>query len=113
MAENQLFGKVLKGLNAEGGHFGAGDIHLMAATGCVAGWPVVFLGFFLTCWLAVVGWLIRWLLSRERSRALPLGPWLALSFLIVVIFFDSITQWPVVARFSDTVQMLFLLNSQP
>ncbi len=82
---------------------GVGDIHLLAAAGCVAGWPVAVLGFFLTCAVAIVGWL----LSRKQSRALPLGPWLAFSFLIVVIFYDSITQWPMVARFSELPEMLF------
>jgi prepilin signal peptidase PulO-like enzyme (type II secretory pathway) len=76
--------------------FGAGDIHLMAATGCVAGWPVVALGFILTCGLALVGWLAT--LPFKRTRALPLGPWLALSFLIVVVFYDALVRWPVIQR---------------
>ena len=38
--------------------FGVGDIHLMAATGCVAGWPVVALGGFLACGLALLGWVL-------------------------------------------------------
>ena len=42
--------------------FGAGDIHLMAATGAVAGWPVVLMGFLLSCLLALVGWVAgEWL----------------------------------------------------
>ncbi len=76
--------------------FGSGDIHLMAATGCVAGWPVVVLGFFLTCVLALIGWVAS--LPFKRTRAMPLGPWLALSFLIVVVFYDSLIRWPVIAR---------------
>ncbi len=56
--------------------FGLGDVHLMAAAGAVAGWPVVTIGFFLACPLAVVAVLI-WLL-RKRSRAVPFGPWLSL-----------------------------------
>jgi prepilin signal peptidase PulO-like enzyme (type II secretory pathway) len=81
--------------------FGTGDIHLMAATGCVAGWPVVVLGFFLTCVLAMVGWLVT--LPFKQTRAVPLGPWLSLSFLAVVVFYDSIAEWPVVARAVETV----------
>ncbi len=90
--------------------FGTGDIHLMAATGCVAGWPVVLLGFIVTCGLAVVGWLMT--LPFKRSRAIPLGPWLSLSFLIVVIYYDSMLHWPIIARCLLAVDMLFFKNSQ-
>ncbi|GAF67564.1 unnamed protein product, partial [marine sediment metagenome] len=86
--------------------FGSGDIHLMAAAGCVAGWPVVVLGFFLTCGLALVGWVAA--LPFKRTRALPLGPWLSLSFLAVVVFYDSIIEWPLIARAIDVVRLLFL-----
>lgn len=64
--------------------FGTGDIHLMAAAGCVAGWPVVGLGFFLACFLAMAGWLA--VLPFKQTRAVPLGPWLSLAFLVVVLF---------------------------
>jgi prepilin signal peptidase PulO-like enzyme (type II secretory pathway) len=90
--------------------FGTGDIHLMAAAGCVAGWPVVVLGFFLTCVLASVGWLVA--LPFKRTRAVPLGPWLSLSFLAVVVFYDSIIEWPVVARAVDVVNWL-LTDAEP
>jgi len=76
--------------------FGTGDIHMMAAAGCVAGWPVIVLGFFLTCGLALAGWLIA--LPFKRTRALPLGPWLSLSFLVVVVFYEQILQWPMLAN---------------
>jgi prepilin signal peptidase PulO-like enzyme (type II secretory pathway) len=90
--------------------FGTGDIHLMAATGCVAGWPVVLLGFFLACLLALLGWVLS--LPFKRPRALPLGPWLSLSFLTVVVFYDPILKWPPVARAIWAARMLFLENSQ-
>ncbi len=86
--------------------FGAGDIHLMAAAGCIAGWPVVVLGFFLTCGLALVGWVLT--LPFKRTRALPLGPWLSFSFLTVVIFYDGILALPIVARTVDAFRVLFL-----
>ncbi|MFQ5462235.1 MAG: prepilin peptidase [Phycisphaerae bacterium] len=89
--------------------FGAGDIHLMAAAGCIAGWPVVVLGFFLTCGLALLGWAMT--LPFKRTRALPLGPWLSLSFLVVVVFYDRILVWPAVARTIEAAHMLFLDNS--
>ena len=76
--------------------FGTGDIHLMAAAGCVAGWPVVLLGFFLTCALAMIGWIAA--LPFKRTRAVAFGPWLSLSFLCIVVFHDSIVKWPVVER---------------
>jgi prepilin signal peptidase PulO-like enzyme (type II secretory pathway) len=88
--------------------FGAGDIHLMAAAGCIAGWPVVVLGFTLTCGLALIGWVAA--LPFKRTRAVPLGPWLSLSFLAVVVFYDSIIRWPPVARAIDTAHLLFLSN---
>lgn len=90
--------------------FGSGDIHLMAAAGAVAGWPVVVLGFFLTCALAMTGWLAA--LPFKRTRALPLGPWLSLSFLTVVVYYDSIVRWPIVHRVIMTVNWLFFQDSQ-
>lgn len=91
--------------------FGTGDIHMMAAAGCVAGWPVVLLGFVLTCGLALFGWVAT--LPFKKTRALPLGPWLSISFLIVVIFVDTIMQWPVVARVVPLAQWYLSGNSQP
>jgi prepilin signal peptidase PulO-like enzyme (type II secretory pathway) len=90
--------------------FGTGDIHMMAATGCVAGWPVVLIGFLLTCALALLGWVAT--LPFKRTRALPLGPWLSISFLIVVIFFDFIMQWPVVERVIPLTEWYLSSNSQ-
>lgn len=84
--------------------FGVGDIHLMAAAGAVAGWPVVVLGFFLTCVVAMVGWLMT--LPFKRTRALPLGPWLSLSILAVVIFYDSLLGWTPVKNALAAAQML-------
>lgn len=80
--------------------FGTGDIHMMAAAGSVVGWPVVVLGFFLTCGLALAGWIVA--LPFKRTRALPLGPWLSLGFLTVVVFYDAILRMPVMARAIET-----------
>ncbi len=68
--------------------FGSGDIHMMAAAGCVCGWPTVLIGFMLCSILAVIGWLM--MLPIKRTRAIPLGPWLSIAFLIVVLFYDPI-----------------------
>jgi prepilin signal peptidase PulO-like enzyme (type II secretory pathway) len=91
--------------------FGAGDIHMMAAAGTVAGWPVVYLGFFLTCGLALLGWLAA--IPFKRTRALPLGPWLALGFLIVVLFYQPIVTSPFVERAALTLEFFLERNSQP
>jgi prepilin signal peptidase PulO-like enzyme (type II secretory pathway) len=70
---------------------GMGDIHILAAAGAVAGWPVPFLGFFLAAPLTLVA--IGIIALRRQSRALPYGPWLALAFLIVTVFQDRILHY--------------------
>ncbi len=86
--------------------FGVGDIHMMAAAGCVAGWPVVLLGFFAAVFLALAAWLLS--LPFKRTRAIPLGPWLSLGFLLVVLFYDQIIAIPIVSNVVSTVQ--YFLN---
>lgn len=89
---------------------GTGDIHLLAATGCVAGWPVAVLGFAIASFLAVAGWVM--VLPFKRSRAVPLGPWLALAFLIVVVQYDAIVGSPLIQNSVAAVRMLLSQNSQ-
>lgn len=89
--------------------FGTGDIHMMAAAGCIAGWPVVALGFFLTCGIAMLGWTAT--LPFKRSRAVPLGPWLSLSFLTVTVFYDPILSSRPIQQALSVFQFLFLENS--
>jgi len=91
--------------------FGSGDIHMMAAAGAVAGWPVVLLGFIITCGLALLGWLATF--PFKRTRALPLGPWLALGFLVVVLFYQPIVTSPFVQRAVVVFQYATADNSQP
>jgi leader peptidase (prepilin peptidase) / N-methyltransferase len=67
---------------------GMGDVHLLAAAGAIAGWPVAFLGFFLAAPLSLLALVIIHL--RRQSRALPYGPWLALGFLLASVFQDHI-----------------------
>ncbi len=83
--------------------FGDGDIHVMAAAGCVAGWPVVLLGFILTCVIALAGWVIS--LPFKRTRAIPLVPWLSLSFLVVAVFYESATQMAPVQNVIEMVRL--------
>lgn len=71
--------------------FGTGDIHLMAAAGAVAGWPVVLIGFFLASPLALLGVVL--LLARKTSRAIPFGPWLSLGLWLALLYHDLIVNW--------------------
>lgn len=70
--------------------FGLGDVHLMAAAGAVAGWPVVAAGFFLACPLAVLA-VVIWLV-RKRSRAVWFGPWLSLGVVLAMAAYVPIAQ---------------------
>jgi leader peptidase (prepilin peptidase)/N-methyltransferase len=72
--------------------FGSGDIHMMAAAGCVGGWQVVAIGFLMSSGLALVGVILH--LPFKRSRAVPLGPWLSLAFLVTVLFHDAVMSSP-------------------
>jgi prepilin signal peptidase PulO-like enzyme (type II secretory pathway) len=67
---------------------GMGDVHILAAAGAIAGWPVAFLGFFLAAPLTLLA--IAVIHLRRQSRALPYGPWLAMAFLIAAVFQDRI-----------------------
>lgn len=67
---------------------GMGDVHMLAAAGAVAGWPVAIAGFFLAACLALPAVMLIGL--RRQSRALPYGPWLALGFLVAAVFQDRI-----------------------
>jgi leader peptidase (prepilin peptidase)/N-methyltransferase len=70
---------------------GMGDVHIMAAAGAIAGWPVVLMGFFLAAFLALAGLIVIHL--RRRSRALPYGPWLGLGFFLAAMFQDRIFEY--------------------
>ena len=90
--------------------FGTGDIHLMAAAGCVVGWPVVLLGFFVTIFAALAAWVV--LLPFKRSRAIPLVPYLALGYLVVVLFYKWLIDWGPVRTTIELVNLLITNNSQ-
>ncbi|MBN1514465.1 MAG: A24 family peptidase [Phycisphaerae bacterium] len=86
--------------------FGDGDIHLMGAAGCVAGWPVVALGFVITCLIALAGWVL--LLPFKQSRAIPLVPWLSLAFLGTVVFLNPLVEFQPVRNLIELVELLGL-----
>lgn len=67
---------------------GMGDVHIMAAAGAVAGWPVALIGFFLAAVLALLGSIV--IRFRRQSRALPYVPWLALGSFIASVYQDRI-----------------------
>jgi prepilin signal peptidase PulO-like enzyme (type II secretory pathway) len=89
--------------------FGDGDIHMMGAAGCVAGWPIVVLGFVLTCGLALAGWAL--LLPFKRTRAIPLVPWLSLSFLATVLYYEPLLEFQPVRNAIELTRMLLPHNS--
>lgn len=70
---------------------GMGDVHILAAAGAVAGWPVALIGFFLAAPLALLAIVV--ICIRRQSRALPYGPWLALAFFAAGLFQDRILRY--------------------
>lgn len=86
--------------------FGLGDVHLMAAAGAVASWPVVAAGFFLACPLAVLAVLI-WLI-RKRSRAVWFGPWLSLGVVMAMAAYPLIAE-----RMGESMAVLSWLAGGP
>jgi len=84
--------------------FGVGDIHMMAAAGCVAGWPVVLLAFIVTIFVALAAWVAT--LPFKRTRAIPLVPWLALGYLVVVVHFEALLRFGPVANTLEVVRLL-------
>ncbi|MFQ5806511.1 MAG: prepilin peptidase [Phycisphaerae bacterium] len=59
--------------------FGVGDIYILAAAGAVGGWDIALLGFLLSVFIALLGWIIGLLLKRPGM--IPFGPPLAIGFL--------------------------------
>jgi len=70
---------------------GMGDVHILAAAGAVAGWPVAFLGFFCAAPLTLLALVV--IHFRRQSRAVPYGPWLALGFLLASLYQDRILSY--------------------
>ncbi len=84
--------------------FGVGDIHIMAAAGAVAGWQVVLVGFFLSALLALVG--KAFTLPFKRGHALPMGPWLTLAMLLVVLWRGPSIE-NIIGRFAHALSVFF------
>ncbi len=90
--------------------FATGDIHMMAAAGAVVGWPVVLLGFVVSCVLASAGWVV--VLPFKQTRAIPLGPWLLLGFLTATVFYQPLVESTVIQNLLFVVDHVILQNPQ-
>jgi len=70
---------------------GMGDVHILAAVGAVTGWAVPTVAFFVSPFFALAWAVALWL--RRGQRELPYGPWLATGSLVVILFYDAISNW--------------------
>jgi leader peptidase (prepilin peptidase) / N-methyltransferase len=64
---------------------GLGDAHLMAGVGACVGWIDATLAFFLSAFVGILITIAAALRRGQTSRALPLGPSLAIATLLVVL----------------------------
>jgi leader peptidase (prepilin peptidase)/N-methyltransferase len=64
---------------------GLGDVHLMGAVGACAGWDVAVLGFFGAAPIGLAWAGISRLVSGSLARAMPYGPFLAVSTVVVLL----------------------------
>lgn len=62
--------------------FGVGDIYILGAAGAIAGWDIALLGFLLSVFVALAGWILGLLLKRPSM--IPFGPPLAIGFLLAL-----------------------------
>ncbi|MCP4379105.1 MAG: hypothetical protein GY794_23400 [bacterium] len=69
---------------------GLGDVHILAAVGAVCGWITPSLVFFGAPMIALL-WAMH-LLASGKQRELPYGPWLAVSTLVIILFYDGIME---------------------
>jgi prepilin signal peptidase PulO-like enzyme (type II secretory pathway) len=69
---------------------GLGDVHILAAVGAVCGWITPSLVFFAAPMIALL-WAMH-LLASGKQRELPYGPWLAVSTLVIILFYDGIME---------------------
>lgn len=90
--------------------FATGDIHMMAAAGCVLGWQIVLMGFMITCFMAVAAWIA--LLPFKKTHAIPLGPWLWIGFLTTTLFYKPLENTRLVQNVVEAADVLVFENSQ-
>ena len=73
---------------------GLGDAKLMAVIGGFLGWYAIPLIFILAAFIGSVVGLVTYL--RTRDRELPLGPFLSLAAIVVMLWGNEIVRWWVV-----------------
>jgi leader peptidase (prepilin peptidase)/N-methyltransferase len=78
----RILGSLLFGKEA----MGLGDVHLMAGVGACLGWIDSTLAFFGAAFVGLAWTLVSLVATRGVSRAMPYGPFLAISTVLVLIF---------------------------
>ena len=82
----RIFGSLAFGKEA----MGIGDVHLMAAVGACLGWPDAVLGFFGAAFVGLAYAIAGAIVGGKLTRAMPFGPFLAVSTLLVLLFKPAI-----------------------
>jgi leader peptidase (prepilin peptidase) / N-methyltransferase len=77
----RIFGSLAFGKEA----MGLGDVHLMAAVGACLGWIDATLAFFGAAFVGIAWTLVSLVAFRGVQRAMPYGPFLAVSTILVLI----------------------------
>jgi hypothetical protein len=69
---------------------GIGDVHLMAAVGACLGWVDAVLGFFGAAFVGLGYAILSQIVGGKMKRAMPFGPFLAISTVLVLLFKPAI-----------------------
>jgi leader peptidase (prepilin peptidase)/N-methyltransferase len=77
----RIFGSLAFGKEA----MGLGDVHLMGAVGVCIGWRDAVLAFFGAAFVGIVGTVAGLVFSGKLARAMPYGPYLAISTVLVIL----------------------------
>jgi len=77
----RILGSLLFGREA----MGLGDVHLMAAVGACLGWIDSTLAFFGAAFVGLLWWALGLIARGVSARAMPYGPFLAVSTLLVIL----------------------------
>ncbi len=62
-----------------------GDVHLMAAVGASVGWVYAVLAFFGAAFVGVAWTILGLMMGGKVKRAMPYGPFLAVSTVLVLL----------------------------
>jgi len=77
----RIFGSLAFGKEA----MGMGDVHLMAAVGACLGWIDSVIGFFGAAFVGLAYTIAAMIVGGKLKRAMPFGPFLAISTLLVLL----------------------------